>query len=112
MASLCASSAITSISSPSCFQIACVWALWQQIPIDQSGSLRWIPGWVVVRPTGWGSGSPAKLKELRTKENNYVGSDGAWFQNKFTRRTGPIDNLFAHLADPGHATIFATFTPK
>jgi len=31
---------------------------------------------------------------------------GAWFQHIYTG-TGPIDNLFAHLADPGHATIFA-----
>lgn len=30
---------------------------------------------------------------------------GAWFQAEYTG-TGPIDNLFAHLADPGHATIF------
>jgi light-harvesting complex I chlorophyll a/b binding protein 2 len=30
---------------------------------------------------------------------------GAWFQAEYTG-TGPIDNLFTHLADPGHNTIF------
>ncbi|KAL8245150.1 hypothetical protein R6Q59_011408 [Mikania micrantha] len=64
-------------------------------------------------PLGWGSGSPAKLKELRTKEIKngrlaMLAVMGAWFQAEYTG-TGPIDNLFAHLADPGHATIFAAF---
>jgi light-harvesting complex I chlorophyll a/b binding protein 2 len=31
---------------------------------------------------------------------------GAAFQALYTG-TGPIDNLLAHLADPGHNTIFA-----
>ncbi|KAG2260863.1 hypothetical protein Bca52824_080157 [Brassica carinata] len=49
------------------------------------------PGGLWFDPLGWGSGSPVM---------------GAWFQHIYTG-TGPIDNLFAHLADPGHATIFA-----
>ena len=74
------------------------------------------PGGLWFDPLGWGTGSPEKIKELRTKEIKngrlaMLAVMGAWFQAEYTG-TGPIDNLFAHLADPGHATIFQAFTPK
>ncbi|VAH28472.1 unnamed protein product [Triticum turgidum subsp. durum] len=70
----------------------------------------------IIKPGCVNTGSPEKLKELRTKEIKngrlaMLAVMGAWFQAEYTG-TGPIDNLFAHLADPGHATIFRAFAPK
>jgi light-harvesting complex I chlorophyll a/b binding protein 2 len=62
-------------------------------------------------PLRWGSASPEKVKDLRTREIKngrlaMLAVLGAAFQVMYTG-TGPIDNLLAHLADPGHNTIFA-----
>nr|AAB65793.1 photosystem I antenna protein [Oryza sativa Indica Group] len=80
------------------------------------GHRRGEPCGLWLDPLGWGTVSPEKIKELRTKEikNGRVAMlavMGAWFQAEHTG-TGPIDNFFAHVADPGHATIFQAFTPK
>jgi light-harvesting complex I chlorophyll a/b binding protein 2 len=70
------------------------------------------PGGLWFDPLGWGkAGNAEKLKELRTKEIKngrlaMLAFLGAVVQANYTH-TGPIDNLYAHLADPGHNTIFA-----
>ncbi len=69
------------------------------------------PGGLWFDPLGWGSASPEKVKDLRTREIKngrlaMLAVLGAAFQALYTG-TGPIDNLLAHLADPGHNTIFA-----
>ncbi|XP_048615770.1 photosystem I chlorophyll a/b-binding protein 2, chloroplastic-like [Brassica napus] len=81
-----------------------------------TGTYVGYPGEFWFDPLDWGSDSPTKIKELRTKEikNGRLAMlevMGAWFQHIYTG-TCPIDKLFAHLADPGHTTIFAAFTPK
>ncbi|CAD6343558.1 unnamed protein product [Miscanthus lutarioriparius] len=74
------------------------------------------PGGLWFDPLGWGSGSPEKIRSCAPRRSERTPRHafavmGAWFQAEYTG-TGPIDNLFAHLADPGHATIFQAFTPK
>jgi len=70
------------------------------------------PGGLWFDPLGWGkSDNPEKLKELRTKEIKngrlaMLAFLGAVVQANYTH-TGPIENLYAHLADPGHNNIFA-----
>ncbi|XP_073385602.1 photosystem I chlorophyll a/b-binding protein 2, chloroplastic [Physcomitrium patens] len=70
------------------------------------------PGGLWFDPLGWGqTGDAAKLKDLRTREIKngrlaMLAVLGAVVQANYTH-TGPIDNLLAHLADPGHNTIFA-----
>ncbi|KAG0597965.1 hypothetical protein M758_12G033800, partial [Ceratodon purpureus] len=67
------------------------------------------PGGLWFDPLGYGKGSADKLKELRTKEVKngrlaMMAVLGAFVQANVTH-VGPIDNLFAHIADPYHTTI-------
>lgn len=70
------------------------------------------PGGLWFDPLGWGQTSDAaKRKDLRTREIKngrlaMLAVLGAIVQANYTH-TGPIDNLVAHLVDPGHNTIFA-----
>ncbi|XP_024386371.1 photosystem I chlorophyll a/b-binding protein 2, chloroplastic [Physcomitrium patens] len=74
------------------------------------------PGGLWFDPLGWGSGSEDKLKEIRTKEVKngrlaMLAVLGAFVQANVTH-VGPIDNLFAHLADPYHTTILQSLFGK
>lgn len=71
------------------------------------------PGGLWFDPLNFGSGDPAKVKVWRTKEIKngrlaMLAVLGFAFQSLYTGQ-GPIDNLLAHLADPGHNTVFSAF---
>ncbi|XP_078180221.1 PSI type II chlorophyll a/b-binding protein (Lhca2*1) isoform X2 [Carex rostrata] len=65
----------------------------------------------------WGRGSPEPVMVLRTKEIKngrlaMLAFVGFVFQAIYTGEKSPLDNLSAHLADPGHCNIFSAFTSK
>lgn len=72
------------------------------------------PGGLWFDPWNWGRGSPEPVMAIRTKEIKngrlaMLAFVGFWFQAIYTGE-GPIDNLMAHIADPGHCNIFSAFT--
>ncbi|CAM8926363.1 unnamed protein product [Rhodiola kirilowii] len=75
------------------------------------------PGGLWFDPFMWGRGSPEPVMVLRTKEIKngrlaMLAFAGFVFQAIYTGQ-GPLENLSAHLADPGHINIFSgcTFGP-
>ena len=69
------------------------------------------PGGLWFDPIMWGRGSPEPVMVLRTKEIKngrlaMIAFLGFCFQAIYTGE-GPLDNLAAHLADPGHCNIFS-----
>ncbi|XP_020227685.1 photosystem I chlorophyll a/b-binding protein 6, chloroplastic [Cajanus cajan] len=74
------------------------------------------PGGLWFDPMMWGRGSPEPVMVLRTKEIKngrlaMLAFVGFWFQAIYTGE-GPIENLMAHIADPGHCNIFSAFTSR
>uniref|UniRef100_A0A0F7GZY6 Chlorophyll a-b binding protein, chloroplastic n=1 Tax=Monsonia emarginata TaxID=28966 RepID=A0A0F7GZY6_9ROSI len=72
------------------------------------------PGGFWFDPMFWGRGTPEPVMVLRTKEIKngrlaMLAFVGFWFQAVYTGE-GPIENLRAHIADPGHCNIFSAFT--
>ncbi|XP_057767492.1 photosystem I chlorophyll a/b-binding protein 6, chloroplastic isoform X2 [Salvia miltiorrhiza] len=72
------------------------------------------PGGLWFDPMMWGRGSPEPVMVLRTKEIKngrlaMLAFLGFCFQAVYTHQT-PIQNLMAHIADPGHCNIFSAFT--
>lgn len=74
------------------------------------------PGGLWFDPFMWGRGSPEPVMVLRTKEIKngrlaMLAFTGFVFQAIYTGQ-GPIENLTAHLADPGHINIFSAFSTQ
>ncbi|KAG8487585.1 hypothetical protein CXB51_016154 [Gossypium anomalum] len=72
------------------------------------------PGGLWFDPLMWGRGSPEPVMVLRTKEIKngrlaMLAFVGFCFQAIYTGE-GPIENLMAHIADPGHCNVFSAFT--
>jgi len=72
------------------------------------------PGGLWFDPLGFGSGDEKKVRTARVKElaNGrlaMIAVAGAWVQAA-TTGARPFDNLFSHLADPGHNTIFSSLS--
>jgi len=75
------------------------------------------PGGLWFDPLGWGSGSPEKIKELRTKEIKngrlaMLAFVGFCVQQSAYPGTGPLENLATHLADPWHNNIGDIVIPR
>ncbi|XP_039124022.1 photosystem I chlorophyll a/b-binding protein 6, chloroplastic isoform X2 [Dioscorea cayenensis subsp. rotundata] len=71
------------------------------------------PGGLWFDPFMWGRGSPEPVMQMRTKEIKngrlaMLAFVGFCFQAVYTGE-GPLENLSAHLADPGHSNIFQAF---
>ncbi|KAJ0089473.1 hypothetical protein Patl1_13625 [Pistacia atlantica] len=69
------------------------------------------PGGLWFDPMMWGRGSPEPVMVLRTKEIKngrlaMLAFVGFCFQAIYTGE-GPLENLAAHVADPGHCNIFS-----
>lgn len=74
------------------------------------------PGGLFFDPWMWGRGSPEPVMVLRTKEIKngrlaMLAFLGFCFQAIYTGQS-PLENLAAHIADPGHVNIFSAFTSQ
>ncbi|KAL0346778.1 UNVERIFIED_CONTAM: Photosystem I chlorophyll a/b-binding protein 6, chloroplastic [Sesamum calycinum] len=83
--------------------------------VVQLGLMGWVEGrrWADMINPG---GSPEPVMVLRTKEIKngrlaMLAFIGFCFQAVYTGQ-GPIENLMAHIADPGHCNIFSAFTSQ